>query len=40
MNFPDPLDKPSRTIITGEGGSSPSRFKHVIEVGSKHRRLT
>jgi len=40
MNFPDPLDKPSRTIITGEGGSSASRFKHVVEVGAKHRRLT
>ena len=26
MVFPDPLDRPSRTIITGEGGSSPSRF--------------
>lgn len=31
MPFPDPLDKPSRTIITGEGGKTPSRFKHVIE---------
>ena len=31
MIFPDPRDKPSRTIITGEGGPSPSRFKHVIE---------
>jgi len=31
MVFPDSLQKPSRTIITGEGGSSPSRFKHVIE---------
>jgi DNA (cytosine-5)-methyltransferase 1 len=30
MVFPDPLDKPSRTIVTGEGGSAPSRFKHVI----------
>lgn len=39
MAFPDSLDKPSRTILTGEGGSSPSRFKHVIKVGSKHRRL-
>jgi DNA (cytosine-5)-methyltransferase 1 len=29
--FPDSLDKPSRTIITGEGGKSPSRHKHVIE---------
>lgn len=39
MAFPDSLDKPSRTILTGEGGSSPSRFKHVIKVGNKHRRL-
>jgi len=39
--FPDPLDKPSRTIVTGEGGSSPSRFKHVIKTKSgKLRRLT
>lgn len=41
MVFPDPLDKPSRTIVTGEGGSSPSRFKHVIKTKSgKLRRLT
>lgn len=40
MTFPDPVDKPSRTIITGEGGKSASRFKHVIKVGDKHRRLT
>ena len=40
MSFPDSLDKPSRTIITGEGGPAPSRFKHVIKQGSKYRRLT
>jgi DNA (cytosine-5)-methyltransferase 1 len=40
MTFPDPIDKPSRTIITGEGGKSASRFKHVIKVGDMHRRLT
>lgn len=42
MTFPDEYDKPSRTIITGEGGSSPSRFKHVIkapEDNKKFRRL-
>ncbi|MGN0844603.1 MAG: DNA (cytosine-5-)-methyltransferase [Kiritimatiellia bacterium] len=40
MAFPDSLDKPSRTIITGEGGSSPSRFKHVIQTPSgRYRRL-
>ena len=31
MIFPDALEKPSRTIITGEGGSTPSRFKHVVK---------
>lgn len=41
MAFPDSLDKPSRTIITGEGGPSPSRFKHIIQTASgKFRRLT
>lgn len=39
--FPDPLDKPSRTILTGEGGPSPSRFKHVIQTpDGRFRRLT
>jgi DNA (cytosine-5)-methyltransferase 1 len=40
MIFPDPLDKPSRTIITGEGGKSPSRFKHVIQTPRGYRRLS
>lgn len=40
MSFPDDLKKPSRTIITGEGGSSPSRFKHVILTKEGFRRLT
>lgn len=41
MVFPDSLDKASRTIITGEGGASPSRFKHVVKTKSgKLRRLT
>lgn len=41
MAFPDPPEKPSRTIITGEGGSAPSRFKHVVKTASgKFRRLT
>lgn len=38
--FPEPLDQPSRTILTGEGGVSPSRFKHVVKQGQKLRRLT
>lgn len=40
MIFPDSLDKPSRTIITGEGGKSPSRFKHVIQAPKGYRRLS
>jgi DNA (cytosine-5)-methyltransferase 1 len=41
MVFPDPLNQPSRTIVTGEGGSTPSRFKHVIKTKSgRLRRLT
>ena len=40
MIFPDPLDKPSRTIITGEGGKSASRFKHVIKTPKGYRRLS
>jgi DNA (cytosine-5)-methyltransferase 1 len=41
MVFPDPTDKPSRTIVTGEGGPTPSRFKHVVKTDSgKLRRLT
>lgn len=40
MAFPDHLDKPSRTMITGEGGSAPSRFKHIVLTPSgRYRRL-
>ncbi len=40
MSFPDSIDKPSRTIITSEGGRTPSRFKHVVQTESgKFRRL-
>lgn len=41
MVFPDPLDRPSRTIITSEGGATASRFKHVIKdpVNGRLRRL-
>ncbi len=40
MVFPDSLDRPSRTIVTGEGGRSASRFKHVIRTKSgRLRRL-
>ena len=39
MAFPDYLDRPSRTILTGEGGNSPSRFKHIIKTDRGFRRL-
>jgi len=39
MAFPDLLTNPSRTILTGEGGTSPSRFKHVIKRPKGYRRL-
>ena len=38
--FPDPLDRPARTILTGEGGKSPSRMKIVVRGDSgRLRRL-
>lgn len=41
LPFPDPIDRPSRTILTGEGGRTPSRFKHVVQTASgRLRRLT
>lgn len=40
LPFPDPLDRPARTIITSEGGKTASRFKHVIEQDGRLRRLT
>jgi DNA (cytosine-5)-methyltransferase 1 len=41
MAFPDPLDRPSRTIITSEGGTTSSRTKHAIqEPSGLIRRLT
>ena len=39
MAFPDHLDRPSRTILTGEGGNGPSRFKHIIQTTRGYRRL-
>ncbi len=40
MAFPDATDKPSRTILTGEGGRGASRFKHVIRrEDGRYRRL-
>lgn len=39
--FPDTTDGPSRTILTAEGGATPSRFKHIVAAGDgRYRRLT
>jgi DNA (cytosine-5)-methyltransferase 1 len=40
--FPDLLDQPSRTLLTSEGGTSPSRIKHLIldPQRGRHRVLT
>lgn len=42
LPFPDKLDEPARTILTGEGGLSPSRVKHIIldPNSKKYRVLT
>jgi DNA (cytosine-5)-methyltransferase 1 len=40
MAFPDLLTNPSRTILTAEGGNTPSRFKHIIQTQNGFRRLT
>ena len=41
LPFPDRVDLPSRTVLTGEAGSSPSRFKHLIAASNgRFRRLT
>ena len=41
MPFPDPLDKPARTLITSEVSNTPNRFTHVVKdpVSGKLRRL-
>jgi DNA (cytosine-5)-methyltransferase 1 len=39
--YPDRTDWPARTILTGEGGRTPSRFKHLIQIeDGRFRRLT
>lgn len=39
--FPDPLDRPSRTVITSEGGKAATRSKHVVRTADgRLRRLT
>lgn len=40
MAFPDALDRPSRTILTSEGGAGASRTKHIVKTESgRYRRL-
>ena len=39
MAFPDSLDSPSRTILTGEGGRGASRTKNLVEQDGRLRRL-
>ncbi|MDO8880545.1 MAG: DNA (cytosine-5-)-methyltransferase [Coriobacteriia bacterium] len=40
MAFPDQHTNPARTILTGEGGATPSRFKHIIRTDDgRFRRL-
>jgi len=39
--YPDRTDWPARTILTGEGGRTPSRFKHLVRLDDgRYRRLT
>jgi DNA (cytosine-5)-methyltransferase 1 len=39
--YPDRTDWPARTILTAEGGRTPSRFKHLVQVDDgRYRRLT
>ena len=40
LSFPDPIDKPARTILTSEGGTSASRTKHAVRDEKGIRRLT
>jgi DNA (cytosine-5)-methyltransferase 1 len=39
LSLVDDINKPSRTIITSEGGPGASRFKHLIQINDKYRRL-
>ncbi|MBK7906119.1 MAG: DNA (cytosine-5-)-methyltransferase [Gemmatimonadetes bacterium] len=40
LPFPDHLDRPARKILSSEGGTSPSRSKHVVQMADgRFRRL-
>ena len=40
VTFPDALNRASRTRVTGEGGRSPSRFKHVVKFNPTRGQVT
>jgi DNA (cytosine-5)-methyltransferase 1 len=41
LPFPDPVDRPARTVLTSEIGTSPSRMRHIVSAGNgDYRRLT
>ena len=40
MDLYDELNEPSRTIITGEGGKTASRMKHLITTPHKYKRMS
>lgn len=39
VSFPDALEKPSRTLLTREGGTYIAREKHVVFQNGRYRRL-
>jgi len=39
MDLTEDLDLPLRTIITSEGGKSPSRSRHLIKIESSKRKV-
>lgn len=39
MSFPDSKNLPSRTVLTSEGGATPSRFTHTVSFRGGVRRL-
>ena len=39
MRCPDDRERASRTIVTGEGGRTPSRFKHIVRIDEENDGL-
>ena len=40
MEFPDSIDKVSRSITTAEYGNAPHRVRHIIKIKDKYRTLS